>query len=292
MRPGKFEYFDSHTVDQALSLLERYGDDAKILAGGLSLAPLMKLRLAEPKYIIDITKIPNLSYIVENNGGGLKIGALTTYYTLETSSLVKSKCAILSEAASKLGDTQVRNRGTIGGNICHADPACDYTTVTLALNAEFKAVSSSGERTIKSGEFFVDLFTSALKPTELLTEVIVPPRLPNTGDAYLKLTQRSGDFGIVSVAVVMTLENGDLCKAASIALGSLGPTPIKAEELEKALTGKTLTDKVIDEASGLASKEINPSTDVHASAEYKKEMSEEITRRALKEAFLRARGEK
>ena len=291
MRPAKFEYFDPHTIDEALSLLERYGEDAKPLAGGLSIVPLIKLRLAQPTYLIDITKIPNLSYIVENNGGGLRVGALTTYYTLETSNLVKSKCPIVSEAAGNLGDAQVRNRGTIGGNICHADPSCDYATITLALNAEFKAVSSSGERTISSGEFFLDIFTSALKPNELLTEIVIPSRSPNTGDAFLKLNQRSGDFAIVSVAAMLTLKNGGACETASVVLGSVGPTPKKAEAVEKALKGKKITDEVIDEASELASQGIEPFTDIHASAEYKKEMCKILTKRALKEAFLKARGE-
>jgi CO/xanthine dehydrogenase FAD-binding subunit len=266
MRPAKFEYFDPRTLDEALSLLKAYGEDAKILAGGLSLVPMMKLRLSEPKVVIDITKIPNLSYVIDNNGGGIKIGALTTYDTLKTSKLVKAKCPILAEAATSLGDSQIRNGGTIGGNICHADPACDFATATLALNAQFKAVRSGGERTIKSNDFFVDLFTSDLKPTEILTEIIVPSYLPNTGDSYLKLTQRSGDFAIVSVAAVMTLEKGGVCKSVSVVLGSVGPKPLKAGGVEEALLGKKISDKVIEQASELASQGINPSTDVHSSA--------------------------
>lgn len=292
MRPTKFEYFDPHTVDEALNLLEGYGDEAKVLAGGLSLVSLIKLRLTTPKYIVDITKIPNLSYVIENSDGGLTIGALTSHYTLETSSLVKSRCPLLSEVASGLGDTQVRNRGTMGGNLCHADPACEYLPVVLALNAELKAVSSKGERTIKAADFFLDLLTTSLKPAELLTEVKVPPMLPNTGEAYLKLTRRSGDFPIVAVAVVMTLDRGNVCKAISVGLGSVAPTPIRAEETEKALLGKTVNDKLIDEASELASQRIKPSPDIHASAEYRTEMTKVMTRRALKEAFIRAGGEK
>ena len=292
MRPAKFEYFDPHTVGEALNLLERYGSETKVLAGGLSLVPLMKLRLAIPKYTVDITKIPNLSYVIENSDGGLSIGALTTHYILETSSLVKSKCPLLSEAASSLGDTQVRNRGTIGGNLCHGDPACEYPPVILALNAELKTVSSKGERTIKAADFFLDLFRTSLKPAELLTEVKVPPILPNTGEAYLKLTHRSGDFPVVAVAVVMTLDKRNVCKAVSVGLGSVASTPIKAEETEKALLGKTVNNKLIDEASELATRRIKPPTDIHASAEYRTEMTKVITRRALKAAFIRAGGEK
>jgi len=292
MRPAEFEYFAPRTVDEALGLLERYGEGARVLAGGLSLVPMMKLRLTEPQYIIDISKIPGLSYVIGNNGGGLRLGSLTTYHTLQTSAAVKSSCPMLSEAAGKIGDAQIRNRGTIGGNICHADPACDLTTVTLAAGAEFKAIGPGGARTIKSDDFFVDLFTSALKHSELLTEITIPSYLPNTGDAYYKLTQRSGDFAIVSVAVVMRLGGGDVCESASVVLGSVGPTPIRSKGAEKALKGKPVTDKLIDEASKLASQEVDPSTDVHASAEYKKEMSKVITQKMLKEAFLKARGEK
>jgi len=292
MRPARFEYFTPHTVDEALNLLEKYGEEAKVLAGGLSLVPLMKLRLAAPQYIVDITNVPTLSYVVENGDGGLCIGALTTHYTLETSSLVKFKCPVLSEAASGLGDTQVRNRGTIGGNLCHADPACEYLSVVLALNAELKAVSSKGERTIKVADFFLDLFTTSLEPTELVSEVKVPPMLPNTGEAYQKLFQRSGDFAIVAVAVVMTLGEGNVCKAVSVGLGCVAPTPVRAEEAEKALLGKTVSDKLIDEASEVATRGIKPTTDIHASAEYRTEMTKVITRRALKAAFVRAGGEK
>lgn len=291
MRPAKFEYFDPHTTDEALSLLERYGEDAKVLAGGLSLVPLMRLRLSAPRYVIDITKLPNLSYVLENGDGGLSIGALTTHYTIETSTLIKSRCPILSETASGIGDTQVRNRGTIGGNLSHADPACDYGPVILSLNAELKAMSSKGERIIKASNFFIDLYTTPLEPVELLTEVKLPLMFPNTGQAYLKLTQRSGDFPIASAAVVMTLEKGNVCKAIGVALGAVAPTPVKARETEKALLGKTVTDKLIEEASELASSEITPSTDIHASAEYREEMARVMTRRALKEAFSRAGGE-
>ncbi|MGA2400723.1 MAG: xanthine dehydrogenase family protein subunit M [Syntrophobacteraceae bacterium] len=292
MRPAEFEYFAPRTVDEALGLLERYGEGARVLAGGLSLVPMMKLRLTEPQCIIDISKIPGLSYVIQNNGSGLKVGSLTTYHALQTSAAVKSSCPILSVAASNIGDTQIRNRGTIGGNICHADPACDLTAVTLAVGAELKAIGPGGARTIKSDDFFVDLFTSALKHGELLTEIAIPSYLPGTGDAYHKLTQRSGDFAIVSVAVVMTLGDGDVCQSASVVLGSVGPTPIRSKKAEKALKGKSITDKLIDEASDLASREIDPSSDVHSSAEYKKEMSKVITQKALKEAFLKARGGK
>jgi len=292
MRPAKFEYFDPHTVDEVLKLLETYGEEAKILAGGLSLVPTMKLRLAVPRYVIDITRIPTLSYVVENNDGGLRIGALTTYYTLASSPIVLSKCPILVEVANGLGSPQIRNRGTLGGNICHADPACDFVPPMLALNAEFKAVSSKGERIIESSHFFLDFFKTLLKPSELLTEIRIPPLLPKTGGAYLKLTQRSGDFAIVSAAAIMSVDQKNVCKAIGIGLGSVGPTAMRAEQTEKSLLGKTVTDKLIEESSELATRGIKPSSDIHASAEYRTEMTKVIAKRALKEAFKRARGEK
>lgn len=292
MRPAKFEYFAPHTVNEALDLLESHGEEAKALAGGLSLVPMMKLRLATPKYIIDITKIPTLSYVVENGNGGLNIGALTTYYTLAASPIVQSKCPILVEVANGLGGPQVRNRGTIGGNLCHADPSCDYLPVILALNAELKIAGSKGERFIKASDFFLDLFTTPLQRSELLTEIRIPPILPNTGQAYIKLTQRSGDFAIVSAAVIVVLDKNKVCKEVGIGLGSVAPTPIRAEKAEKFLLGKTITDKLIEEGSALASQGIKPTTDIHASAEYRTEMTKVITKRALKEAFIRAGGEK
>jgi carbon-monoxide dehydrogenase medium subunit len=292
MRPAEFEYFAPNTVDEALDLLERYGEGARVLAGGLSLVPLMKLRLIRLQYIIDISKIHGLSYVIENDENGLNIGSLTTYHTLQRSAAVKSSCPILSVAASEIGDTQIRNRGTIGGNICNANPACDLAVATLAAGAEFKAIGAGGARTIKSDDFFLGRFTSALKRSELLTEITIPSYLPNTGDAYYKLTQRSGDFATVCVAVVMRIGDGDVCESASVVLGAVGHTPIRSKGAEKALKGKPVTDKLIDEVSDLASREIDPSADVHASAEYKKEMSKVLTQRSLKEAFLKARGEK
>lgn len=292
MRPAKFEYFDPHTIGEALNLLKNYGEEAEVLAGGLSLVPTMKLRLATPKYVIDITKIPTLSYVIENNDGGLSIGALTTYQTLIASPVVQRKCPILPEIANGLGGSQVRNRGTLGGNLCHGDPACDFSPAILALNADLKTVGPQGERIIKASDFFVDFFTTSLKPSELLTEIRIPPSLPHTGEAYLKLTQRSGDFAMVSAAVVMTLDARNICKTIGVGLGAVAPTPMKAEQTEKALLGKPVTDKLIEEAAKLATKGTKPSSDIHASSEYRMEMIPVITKRALKEAFGRAGGAK
>jgi len=289
MRPAKFEYHQSHTIGEALGLLQSCGDGAKVLAGGLSLVPTMRLRLAEPKHVIDITRIPSLSYVVEDGNGGLSIGALTTYAILATSRLVQAKCPVLAEVAAIIGDQQVRNRGTIGGNLCHADPASDIAPVILALNGELKAVSQKGERVIKASDFFVDLFTTPLGPTELLIEIRIPPTPARTGSSYVKLNQRKGDYAIVSAAALITIDGKNVCKTARIGLGAVASTPVRAHETEKVLTGNALTDELVEKASDTASAGIQPGSDVHASAEYRTEMIKVITKRALKEAIKRAR---
>jgi carbon-monoxide dehydrogenase medium subunit len=290
MRPAAFEYFDPRTTDEALGLLDRFGDEAKVLAGGLSLVSLMKLRLAAPAYLIDIGRIPAFSYIEEHEDGGLRIGPLTTYRTIETSSLVRSRSPIVAETAGGIGDPQVRNRGTIGGNICHADPAGDYGPVVRALEAEFTAVSLDGQRVLSVDDFFLDVFTTPLEAGELMTEIKIPPMPPNTGQKFLKLTPRSGAAPIVSAAVVMTIENGNVCKSLRIALGAAGPTPARARESEQALIGEPVTVETIERAAAAVSSDIEPSSDIHASAGYRREMAAVVTRRALQEAFARAGG--
>jgi len=289
MRPKSFDYHQSSTVEQAIDLLESLGEEAKVLAGGLSLVPMMKLRLAAPEHVIDITKIPTLSYVTEGNDGSLSIGGLTAYRTLAESKLVQSKCPILAEVSRAIGDVQVRNRGTVAGNLAHADPSSDLTPVILALNAELVTVGSKGERTIKADDFFLDFFTTSLQPTELLVEIRIPAMLPNTGGAYKKLTQRAGDYAIASSAVVMTLDQKDICKTIRVVLGSVASVPGRAKQTEEALLGKRLKDDLIEESSELASQGIQPPADVHATSEYRTEMAKVMTKRALQEAMKRAR---
>ena len=288
MRPARFEYFDPHTTEEALDLLERHGEDAKVLAGGLSLVSLMKLRLVTPAYIIDISKIPGFSYVVENDDGGLNLGALTTYRTIEESSLARSRCPVLIETAAGIGDPQVRNRGTIGGNVCQADPVGDYPPVMLALDAELTAVSSTGDRTFAASDFFLDLYTTPLEFGELLRDIRIPAMPPNTGQCYIKLTYKSGAAPIVSAAAVVTLEDENVCKTVRIVLGAVGPTPVRAEAAERLLLGKRLTPEVIEQACARVADEIDPSSDVHASSGYRKDMAGVMTSRALSEAVIRA----
>ncbi|MEM3386220.1 MAG: xanthine dehydrogenase family protein subunit M [Nitrososphaerales archaeon] len=288
MIPRSFEYLRPSTLQEAVQLLDKY-EESKILAGGQSLIALMKLRLASPKYIIDITRIPGLSYVKEE-GNKILIGPLTTHDTVENSPIIRNKCPILSEAASRIGDQQIRNRGTIAGTLCHADPSADVPTTFLALDGEVVAMGKDGERVIKAKDFFQDFFTTALNPNEVVKEVRVPVLPPKTGTAYIKHARREGDFAIVAVAAIITLDENNVCKSASISLGSVGPTPLRAVEVENALVGKKLTDEVIVAASELADRGISPPSDIHGSAEYRAEMAKVFTKRAIRLALSRIGG--
>jgi aerobic carbon-monoxide dehydrogenase medium subunit len=289
MIPASFEYSSPKTLSEAVSLLETTGSDSKILAGGQSLIPVMKLRLGSPSHLIDINNIEELSYLRESDGF-LRIGALTRMVDLETSDLVKKKYPIINDAASHIADPTVRNMGTAGGNVSHADPANDLPATMIALGAEFVALSSKGTRVIKAKDFFVDTFTTALKHEEILTEIRVPMFIPGTGGAYLKLEKRVGDFAIVGVAVQISLDREGKCTGAGIGLTAVGPIVIEAERAEQSLIGKKLTEDTITAAARLASESSNPTTDLRGPSDYKKEMIEVLTTRALKLAYLRVVG--
>lgn len=290
MIPKSFEYYDVSDLQQALELLGKYGEEAKILAGGQSLVPIMKLRLATPTVLIDIKRVSGLSYMRESSQGTLQIGALTTYSQIESSKLVKQKVPILAETVAGIGDSQVRNRGTIGGSLAHNDPAADLPPTILALDAEMVAIGPGGIRRIKTSDFFVDVFTTALRPGEILTEVELPNFTPNTGGAFIKLAHVGGDFVIVGVAAIVRLDSNGNCDEVSIALGGVGSVSFRAKKSEEAIRGKKPSPSVIKEASELAKYGITPSSDIHASAEYKIDMATVLTRRALNEAVKRAGG--
>jgi aerobic carbon-monoxide dehydrogenase medium subunit len=289
MIPASFEYSSPKTLSEAISLLENSGSDSKILAGGQSLIPIMKLRLGTPSRLIDINNIQELSYLRESDGY-LRIGALTRMVDLETSELVMKKYPIIHDAASHIADPTVRNMGTAGGNVSHADPANDLPAVMVALGAEFVATGSSGSRTIKAKDFFVDTFTTALKHEEILTEIRVPMYAMGMGGAYLKLEKRVGDYAIAGVAAQISLDNDGNCMRAGIGLTAVGTLVIEAEEAEKSLAGKKLTDEAIAQAAKLASEASQPTSDLRGPAEYKQEMVKVLTNRALKHAYLRAVG--
>ncbi|TLX98637.1 MAG: xanthine dehydrogenase family protein subunit M [Thaumarchaeota archaeon] len=285
MNPKPFEYHAPKSVAEASSLAEKYGTDAKFLAGGQSLIPLMKLRLLSPSHLIDLGRIPGLSYI-RDEGHDLAIGALVRMGEIARSDLVRRHCPILSQCAHQIADPLVRNMGTIGGNLSHADPTNDMPAVMVAAGASIVAASGGGSRVIPAGDFFVDTFTTALKGTEVLVEVKVPIG-PTRRGAYLKLERQAGDFGIVGVAAVLEMSSDGRCAAAGIALTGVGPTVVKAARAGEILKGAKPDKNVIDRASRAAAEEAQPSGDLRGSAEYKRAMVETMTARAIQAAVRR-----
>jgi len=286
--PRNFEYVSPSTLEQALNYLNEYGSNSKILAGGQSLIPVMKLRLASPKYVIDINHLTELDYIRED-GDWLRIGALTKHHSIETSELLRRRAQIMTEAAALIGDSQVRNCGTIGGSLVHADPAADWGAVIIALGASLKMVSSSGERIVNSDDFFVDSLTSAAKSNEILAEIRVP--LSSwSGGSYAKLERKSGDFATVGVAAQITLNSSGVCDRVGIGLASVAPTSIRARKAEAVLKDKEPTRARIEEAARAASEDSRPTDDpLRGSAEYKRAMIRVFAERALSHAVNRAK---
>ena len=287
MIPPAFEYLRPKTIPEAVALLQQHGDDAKILSGGQSLIPMMKLRLARPGFLVDINSIDGLSYIKEE-GGFLKIGGLTREAELEGSSVVRSKYPLLMDTAAVIADPQVRNMATVGGNLAHGDPANDHPATMVALGAQVVATGAKGDRVIPIEEFFVTLFTTALKHDEILTEIRIPIPPAKSGGAYFKLERKVGDFATAAVAVQLTLDAGGAVQKAGIGLTNVGPTPIKASKAEDFLKGKKPDAATLAQAAQLASDAAQPSSDLRGPAEYKKGLVKELTKRALSRAVERA----
>lgn len=290
MYPASFEYHRVASVEEAVGLLTRHKDDAKLLAGGHSLIPMMKLRLAQPKHLVDIGRVKGLSGIREE-GGHFVIGALTTHYAVESSAAVRQKCPMLSEAAAMIGDPQVRNYGTIGGSVAHADPAADWPAVLLALGAEIHAVGPRGARTIKADDFFKDLFTTALGPDEVLTEIHIPTG-GHGGAAYVKHPHPASRFAVVGVAAAVALDGTGKCKSAHVGITGVGSKAVRAKGVEAALTGHTLDATTINSAAQKAADGIDINADLQGSVEYKAHLTRVYTRRALERAVERAKGGK
>jgi len=286
MIPPAFEYLRPKTIPEAIAFLQQYGEDAKILSGGQSLIPMMKLRIARPAYLVDINRISGLSYIKED-GGFLKIGGLTREAELESSPLVQSKYPILLDTAHVIADPQVRNLATVGGNLAHGDPANDHPATMLALGAQIVATGSGGERIIPIEEFFLSLFSTALQPGEILTEIRVPVSTARSGGAYFKLERKVGDFATAAVAAQVTMDANGTVQKVGIALTNDGPTPIKAKKAEDFLRGKKLDEANIQQAGQLAADEAQPSSDLRGPAEYKKGLVKELAKRALSRAAER-----
>jgi carbon-monoxide dehydrogenase medium subunit len=286
--PGSFDYHSPATVDDAVALLDRLGGEGKVLAGGHSLVPAMRFRLAAPAALIDINRIVGLSYIRVQNDH-LVIGALTREAEIERAQIVHEKFGALADASRVIADPIVRNRGTIGGNLAHADPANDHPAVMLAYGAEIVAKGPGGQRVIPVDEFFVGLFASALAPNELLIEVRVPMPGPGQGSAYLKLERKVGDYAISAVAANITMD-GDVCSAARIGLTNVGAVPMRARQAEAALTGKRIDDGTLEAAGQAAAGECDPSPDLRGSIEYKRDVTRVLLKRAVRRAMIRAKG--
>jgi len=287
MYPVSFEYLTPASINEAIELLRRYGDDAKLLAGGQSLVPMMKLRVARPKYLVDIHRIGDLNYLREE-AGQIRIGAMTRHVQIEESRLIGDRLPILREAASEIGDAQVRNRGTIGGGLAEADPSGDYGAVVLALNAQLKCVGSRGERVIRAAEFFTFAYTTAMEPDEILTEIVFPLPAKNSAGTYLKLEKVAGDFAIASAAVQSSLDANDICSEIGIGVTGAYSTPTKGVLVETALRGKKITLELIDQAGHVIQEGAEPIEDLRGSAAYKKKALSAILRRALAESLRRA----
>lgn len=286
MFPAPFEYHRASSVKDALSLLDRFGDDAKLLAGGHSLLPMMKLRLAQPAHLIDLGGIRELAFIREE-AGKIVIGAAATHNQLETSELVRAKLGLLAECAAAIGDVQVRNRGTIGGSLAHADPAADYPAGVLTLDAEIKLENASGTRNVKASDFFVDLLTTAIKPGEILTQVSFIPQSPATGYAYVKHPQPASGFAIVGVAAMLKLDARGNCESARVAVTGLGAKAFRAKAVETALAGKAPSAEAIATAAAHAADGVDSMSDIHASADFRAELARVYTRRAFEQALAR-----
>ena len=289
MIPGAFEYHVPGSIAEATDLLARHGEEAKVLSGGQSLIPLMKLRLAAPRHVIDINGIPGLAYIREADGF-LRIGALTRESDLEESDLIRTRYALLLDTCRVIADPLVRNLATVGGNLAHGDPANDHPATMLALGAEVVVVGRRGERRIPVASFFTGPFTTALGPDEILVEIRVPVPPPRSGGAYVKLERKVGDFATAAVAVQVTLDAGGACERAGIGLTNVGSTPIKADKAEAALRGKRPDEGTITLAATLAAESSEPSADLRGPVEYKKDLVRVLTARALRKALERAGG--
>ncbi len=280
MIPGQFDYHAPTTVQEAVQLLQEHGDEAKVLAGGHSLVPLMRLRLAAPSVLVDINRIPELRGINRTNGT-VTIGATTTHATIERSEELKRALPILPAAATVIGDPMVRNRGTFGGSLAHADPAGDWPAVALALNAEMRIVGPDGERTVPAGEFFVDLLTSAVEPGELLTHVSIPVPGGNVGMSYQKFGHPASGYAVTGVAAIVTLYENNYCLDCSIAITGAGTKATRATETENALRNQTLDEATIAQAAERAGTGIDFLGDIYASEEYRQQLVKVYTKRAL-----------
>ena len=287
MKPPVFEYTAVRSIDEAVAELRQHGDAAKLLAGGQSLVPLLNMRLAAPERLIDLNRVPELAFITVRDGG-LAVGAMTRQRAVERSTLAAAQVPLLADALPWVGHFQIRNRGTVGGSLSHADPAAELPAVALCLDARFTARGPAGVRTLAAGEFFVAQLTTALAPTELLTEVWFPAPPAGSGSAWIELARRHGDYALVGVAAVVTLA-GDRVREARLALTGVGDRPVRARAAEARLAGESLTPSVLADVAEAARQAIEPGSDIHASAAYRRHVAGVLVGRAIRLAAARAK---
>ena len=289
MKPAPFDYYAPETLEEALALMSQHGYDAKVLAGGQSLIPTMNFRLSQPAVLVDLNRISTLRYIDADPQSGLHIGAMTRQRTIERSQAVIAYTPLLHDTMPYIAHMQIRNRGTFGGSLAHADPAAELPAVAVALDAKFRVRSLSSEREIAARDFYIALFTTELAADEILTEIIIPPQPERSGWSIQELSRRHGDYALVGVAVHVVLDAHGTCNQARIVLLSVGEGPVAAEGAASVLVGEAPSDAVITAAADIASDaDIEPMGDIHASAEYRRHLAKTLTRRALAQAFERA----
>ena len=287
MKPAPFEYFQPHSLDEALALLDEHGSDAKPLAGGQSLIPAMNFRLATPAVLVDLNALSELAYI--KDGETLRLGGMTRQRTVERSAVVRKEAPLVSETMPFIAHAAIRNRGTVGGSLAHADPAAELPAVMLALNARFTLKNPKSSRTVSAADFFVGLFTTAVEPGELLTEIEIPKAGTRTGFAFQEISRRHGDFALVGVAAAVTLDQSGRCAASRITLLSVGDRPMLADRASAALKAQTPSAEAIQAAADAAAQnDIDPPSDIHASAKFRRQLANVLTRRVLTLAFSRA----
>ena len=289
MIPPSFEYLTPSKISDAIAMLQKHGEEAKILAGGHSLIPAMRLRLSEPGYLIDISGIQGLDYILEESGQ-LRIGAMTREASLEESQIVREKYPLLLDTAKMIADPSVRNVATVGGNLAHGDPANDHPATMLALGATVVVEGPNGSREIGIDDFFPDFFTTALEPEEILTEIRIPSPPSGSGGAYLKIERKVGDYAAAAVACQLNIDSGGSIQKIGIGLTNVGSTPIRASSAEQLLQGKNPDENMIAEAGRLSDADSEPMEDLRGSAEYKRALVNELTQRAIKLSLQRAEG--
>jgi CO/xanthine dehydrogenase FAD-binding subunit len=286
MKPASFEYVRPGSLDEALDVLHERGDDAKVLAGGQSLVPMMNFRLARPAVLVDLNGLGDLAYIRPANGG-LALGAMTRQRTIEKSAVVRERAPLLAEATPLIGHVPIRTRGTIGGSLVHADPAAEYPVVMVALDAEFTLARKGGTRRVAAADFFDTYLSTTIGPDEILTEIRMPSVVPRAAVAFLEISRRHGDFALVAAGTVVDVDGGGRIAEARIALGGVGPKPVRARTAERMLVGQRPTAALLAEAAASVMPDTDPPEDIHASAEYRREMSAVFTRRALTAALAK-----